>query len=316
MEEWREIEGRWVSSEGNAWCEKSKRSFVPQCVLNGYRRIRHNGKSVLFHRLVAIAFLGPPPSPLHTVNHKNRIRSDNRVANLEWASKSAQAVNRDVSNMRNKASSLPVESNDGSGWILHHSLKEAMRATKVASASAVQRCLRGEQATASGVAFRYAVRDADELEGEEWRNVEGIDVSNLGRVKDKHGHAFMPRLNDAVRKYCCTRKKYVHRLVATAFLGPPPSVGATVDHINQKTDDNRAVNLRWATRSEQQQNQRSTFKDRSVRERAVKGTKNGASVTYSSIKKASQATGCHQVSISKCVRGKIRTSLGFEWVYV
>ncbi len=38
----------------------------------------------MVHRLVALAFLGPPPTPAHEVNHKNGIRSDSRVENLEW----------------------------------------------------------------------------------------------------------------------------------------------------------------------------------------------------------------------------------------
>lgn len=44
-------------------------------------------KNTLVHRLVAIAFLGPPP-PLHEVNHKNGKRSDNRLENLEWVTRS------------------------------------------------------------------------------------------------------------------------------------------------------------------------------------------------------------------------------------
>lgn len=40
-------------------------------------------RNVKVHRLVLWAFLGPPPDG-YQVNHKNRIRSDNRLENLEY----------------------------------------------------------------------------------------------------------------------------------------------------------------------------------------------------------------------------------------
>lgn len=46
-----------------------------------------NGK-VRVHRLVATAFLGEPPDLRLDVNHKNGKRADNRVENLEWATRS------------------------------------------------------------------------------------------------------------------------------------------------------------------------------------------------------------------------------------
>ena len=44
--------------------------------------------SIRIHRLVALAFIGPPPDPKMEINHKNGVRDDNRVENIEWVTKS------------------------------------------------------------------------------------------------------------------------------------------------------------------------------------------------------------------------------------
>lgn len=45
------------------------------------------------HRLVALAFLPPPPSADYcVVNHLNKNRQDNRVSNLEWSTHSLNAI--------------------------------------------------------------------------------------------------------------------------------------------------------------------------------------------------------------------------------
>lgn len=50
--------------------------------------------------------------------------------------------------------------------------------------------------------------------------------------------------------YLCIASVVVHRIVATAFLGEPPTKSHVVDHINTNRQDNRPSNLRWVTRLE------------------------------------------------------------------
>ena len=56
----------------------------PRVNTNGYHRVCLGaGRDRYIHRLVCLAFYGPPPSGNH-VDHINHDRSDNRLANLRW----------------------------------------------------------------------------------------------------------------------------------------------------------------------------------------------------------------------------------------
>lgn len=59
---------------------------------DGYRVIRVNRKMIYVHRLIAESFL-PNPENKRTVDHINRIRDDNRVQNLRWATQKEQMEN-------------------------------------------------------------------------------------------------------------------------------------------------------------------------------------------------------------------------------
>lgn len=87
-ETWKSVDG-WpyeVSSRGRV---RSLRLVQQDASADGYMRVQfydgQNNIRPLVHRLVAVAFHGPPPSDQHVVSHLNGDPSDNRPENLVWA---------------------------------------------------------------------------------------------------------------------------------------------------------------------------------------------------------------------------------------
>lgn len=86
IEEWRQIPGfedaYEVSSLGSV---RNSRGRILKSWLQskGYEQVHLFGKNVSVHRLVATAFLGSP-NDAEQVNHKDGVKTNNAVGNLEW----------------------------------------------------------------------------------------------------------------------------------------------------------------------------------------------------------------------------------------
>ena len=133
---------------------------------NGYIvvSLTKNGisKNKYVHRLVAEAFL-KNENNLPCINHKNEIKNDNNVNNLEWCTyKYNNNYNNKVEKIskkliNNKKISKKIYQLDENGKIIksYPSIKQASRELNV-STQALCDCLKGKQIHSAGYKWKYA----------------------------------------------------------------------------------------------------------------------------------------------------------------
>jgi hypothetical protein len=89
-----------ISNYGRIINSQTNKELRPEKLKSGYLRVvlsnKHYRKRFLVHRLVALAFI-PNPNNLPIINHKNEIKNDNRVTNIEWCTHSYNAKYNDLS---------------------------------------------------------------------------------------------------------------------------------------------------------------------------------------------------------------------------
>ena len=96
----------------------------------------------------------------------------------------------------------------------------------------------------------YQIREyKDNRNKARWGSKRIYEVSDLGRCRI-NGIIYEPKQHDEYLGFCNNR---IHRIVAKLFV-PNPDNKPCVDHINGDKHDNRAVNLRWVTYKENNDN--------------------------------------------------------------
>lgn len=157
-----------------------------------------------------------------------------------------------------------------------------------------------------------------------WRQIpetNGVyEVSNFGKVRNSlTGTIRVPKKmpNGYLRvhyNYSCKRyDRYIHRLVAEAFCEHPDGCNV-VNHKDMNKENNNAENLEWCTALHNVHHAMANGRAHLFAIPVI-GFKNGKAQKYISAHQASVMTGCDSSSITKCCKGKHKSSHGYQWKY-
>jgi hypothetical protein len=277
IEVWKQItnyDNYEVSTFGNVKNTKTNR-ILKSANRGGYLSIvlckNSKGQTIAIHRLVALAFIDNPDNKSQ-VNHKDKIRSNNNVNNLEWNTAIENSIHRSNGVKQTTNQNVAV-------WRINGDTNEKLQLYDCIS-NAAKWCFDNNYSTSQNNAkgyiscasrglytiscgFKWSLNIDENLEGEIWKNVKinantivnDYFVSNLGRFKNNKGiimKNYKPHHSGYIYIRINIEKYALHRIVATTFIENSNNK-PVVNHIDGIKTNNAFNNLEWVTVQENNQ---------------------------------------------------------------
>jgi hypothetical protein len=273
-EEWRVIEKATNYELSNCGQVRNKNTnkILKPTLNSGYLTITlttNNRKTISkIHRLVSEKFL-TCPDETYVVNHKDGIKTNNNVENLEWVSRSENAKHAFRLGL-NKGRKIKVSQYTLDDVFIreYDSPTDVENETGICQTHISGVC-RGVRKTAGGYIWKYVdgyTATQPVPEGKIIAEFPNYIITKDGKVYNSQRKRYLI-LKKHVTGYVgvtlsneMKNKSYnVHRLVALLFIDNPNSL-PEVNHIDFDKTNNNVANLEWVSRSDNKKHNLSKIK--------------------------------------------------------
>lgn len=238
MENWKPVNNLYnhvyeISDKGNVRKLKDKR-VCKQHIRNGYPAVnfydpltkKKNTYNV--HRLVALTYLDETAA---YVNHKNGVKTDNNLTNLEWTT-SKENCQHAIKHKLTKPHPKKVKqfSKDGQYMATFDSIIEAAKKTG-ANDRQISAVCKGKRKTSGGFRWEYAIPEQtiDKCDGKQIIGFPNYQITSDGKVYSRRSKKFLIPKKMAsgylVVKLCNNgfyKDVYIQKLVRTYY--PPDTL--------------------------------------------------------------------------------------------
>lgn len=287
-------------------------------------------KSPYVYQIMGIVFLGPPPTPKHTIDHLDRKPWNDVISNLAWATKSEQSMNQYKPKFFKKSKPVTAVSIEtGQEIASFATIRQFFECTRMNTANVPYSKNNAAYIRAAckngwrqfGYWWKYCM---ESLPGEEWRNLRIkdfiIQVSNKGRIINTKGAMTSGNLDDRGYKMASLMNKHysIHRLVMAAFFGPDET--RVVNHKDGDKTNNKLENLEYLTVLENNNHaiatglRKAQFNGHKSKKVQQLDLNTGRVIAeFVSGAEAGRAVGIHGNAITGVCNGVCDTSCGFGW---